>query len=156
MSRHLKKALSCIVALGFTIVCASCAFESKYETVTPYKDSELSVTYDLLKDGTSSGRYISEFAVRHIERFEIGTDYVAIVDRIVTLFKNPHFQRNCKLVVDQTGVGRPVMDIMKEKKLKPVGITITGGHDVVNAIDGYRVPKKDIVTALDCTHLLCR
>ena len=53
-----------------------------------------------------------------------------------------------QLVVDATGVGRPVVDMLSAAGLSPVPITIHGG-DVVSRDGTYwRVPKRDLVGAL--------
>jgi hypothetical protein len=60
------------------------------------------------------------------------------------------------LLVDATGVGRPVAEIVRQAKLpvkKLVPITITAGHQVKDAIagGGWNVPKKDLVGAVKAT-----
>jgi hypothetical protein len=44
------------------------------------------------------------FAVRHLERFPLGTSYTTICDRVVDLFDEPPLA-NGTLAIDQTGVG---------------------------------------------------
>jgi len=86
-------------------------------------------------------------AVRHLERLPIGTDYTRQVERIRELVA---LKPGSELVVDQTGVGRAVIDIMREKGLKPRAVTITGGDHVARDETSreYRVPKRDLVTAM--------
>jgi hypothetical protein len=50
-----------------------------------------------------------------------------------------------ELVIDATGVGRPVVDMIRQAKLEPVAITIHGG-DAVTFENGWRVPKRDLVS----------
>ncbi len=52
------------------------------------------------------------------------------------------------LVVDATGVGRAVLDQMREAGLAPVAVTITGGR--FTSYDGamWRVPKKALLRPL--------
>ena len=58
------------------------------------------------------------------------------------------------LVVDQTGVGRPVVDMLEDGLRGRVTcqfcpITITGGHEVTKSAAGeLRVPKKELVGGL--------
>jgi hypothetical protein len=52
------------------------------------------------------------------------------------------------LVVDATGVGRPVIDMLRQRGLKPVPITITGGDLVSHEGGGWRVPKRDLVSVV--------
>jgi hypothetical protein len=53
------------------------------------------------------------------------------------------------LVVDQTGVGRAVVDMLRQAVGWVVPVTITGGHAVTQAEDrSWHVPKKELVTCL--------
>jgi hypothetical protein len=91
----------------------------------------------------------TRYAVRHLERFELGTSYPAICKRVVELFAEPRL-KNGTLLVDQTGVGRPVVDMLRrarpKARIRP--ITITSGNAVVPDGAGYHVPKKDLVSAM--------
>lgn len=95
-----------------------------------------------------SDRYTETYRVRHLERFKLGTDYLRIVGRVKTIFDNPNIKLYGHLIVDYTGVGRAVFDIMRANKLKPIGITITSGIGVVKTETGFNVPKKELVTSL--------
>lgn len=85
--------------------------------------------------------------VRHLERFPLGTPYPKQVTRIVELYKR---LPSCTLIVDMTGVGRPIVDMLRQQGLTPVAITITGGDSV--GVDKksreYRVPKRELVSAV--------
>lgn len=98
--------------------------------------------------GKKESEIISRYQVRHLERFPLETEYPVVVQRVSRIFKNPDIQTNGKLIVDETGVGRAVMDMMRAAKLHPIGITITSGNEVVQKPNGFNVPKKDLVTAL--------
>ncbi len=92
------------------------------------------------------------FHLRHIERPPRGTEYPAIVDRLIQLFNAPHMKEYPKaVVIDLTGVGRPVYDLMRRSGFyySLNAITITGG-DVVTAPGHYQygVPKRDLITNL--------
>ena len=56
----------------------------------------------------------------------------------------------CALAADATGVGAPVMDLLRAAGLgcELVAVTITGGDRAVRADDGWRVPKRDLVVGL--------
>ncbi len=85
---------------------------------------------------------------RHLERFQLGTSYTAIVDRVAGMYAVPPLA-DSTLAVDQTGVGRAVVDLLRVKAQGAVlvPITITAGHDVKEE-DGLKIPKKDLVSAL--------
>jgi hypothetical protein len=57
---------------------------------------------------------------------------------------------NRYLVVDATGVGRPVIDLLYVMQLpcKIWPVTITAGASEGYSGDGFRVPKRDLVTGL--------
>ncbi len=88
------------------------------------------------------------YLVRYLERFRLGTPYPVIVEKIARLMSEPIMMRDGKLIVDATGVGAPVVDMMRLRKLSPVCIKITGGHEVQKAPRGYHVPKSELVSAL--------
>ena len=62
--------------------------------------------------------------------------------------------RDASLVVDQTGVGRAVVDMLWDELRGQVpchftAVTITGGHAVTNPANGcLHVPKKELVGAV--------
>jgi hypothetical protein len=98
-----------------------------------------------------------EYRVRHLERPSLGTPYTEVVDRILELIKA--LGGNPALVVDATGVGRPVMDMLWRELIKglegttitvtPCTVTITGGNSVTRNPDlgGHNVPKRDLISA---------
>ena len=89
------------------------------------------------------------FSARHLERFPLGTPYPAICDRVVELFAWPPLSWST-LAVDQTGVGRAVVDMIRRARPKAAirPITITAGHAVVPDGAGWHVPKKELVGVL--------
>ena len=86
------------------------------------------------------------YAARHLERFPLGTGYPEIVDRVVALFARAPLTGST-LAVDQTGVGRAVVDLLCKARprctLRP--IMITAGNAVVPDGAGWHVPKKELV-----------
>ena len=93
------------------------------------------------------------WVVRYLFRFPLGTSYVEIVEEIRRLMYLPALRGQSQLVLDATGVGRPVLDLFRQAGMgcRPVGISIHGGDAVTpdRAISGYRVPKRDIVSNLE-------
>lgn len=87
--------------------------------------------------------------VRHLERFPLGTRYPAIVKRVGELMKSLDSDGStASLVLDLTGVGRPVWDVFREAGMKPSGISIHGGDAVTRDGHGFRVPKRDLVSVV--------
>jgi hypothetical protein len=88
-------------------------------------------------------------SLRHLERFELGTPYPQIVERVgAILGTEPLRGRRRSLVVDATGVGAGVVDMFVHARLYPIPITIHGGDTVHYQRPGYRVPKRDLVGAV--------
>jgi hypothetical protein len=48
-------------------------------------------------------------------------------------------------VVDQTGVGVPVVDLFKQARLNPVAVLIHGGDSETGGGNSWRVPKRHLV-----------
>ena len=92
-----------------------------------------------------------EYHLRHIERPQRGTTYPAIVARLKELTEKPELIGSAiTLVVDITGVGRPVWDLLNAASIRAgmKGISITGGNTVTRDGNIYNVPKRDLVSAL--------
>lgn len=93
------------------------------------------------------------YALRHLQRYQLGTSYLEVVRGVVRLLNTPPIDRGV-LVVDQTGVGRPVVDMIAAQLHGRVNglfvpVTITAGHEVtLGDQGGLRVPKKELVGVL--------
>jgi hypothetical protein len=93
---------------------------------------------------------LAEYAVRHLQRFPLGTAYTAIVPAVAAIASSGPL-RGAPLVVDQTGVGRAVVDMLRRSGItgQIVPVTLTSGHAVTLGQEGaQRVPKKELVTCL--------
>jgi hypothetical protein len=112
--------------------------------------------------------------LRHLERYPLRTPYPQIADKVARLVRAPQLttttqhhvgqdkvaladvhtevrHKKPELVVDNTGVGTAVTDLLKERGLCFRAVTITGG-DAANyskADHSYRVPKRDLVASLE-------
>ena len=69
-----------------------------------------------------------------------------LVERVGEMLAGPPLWGCSQLVVDGTGVGAPVVDMFRQKRLVPIAITITGGDTVTGERDNYRVPKRYLVS----------
>lgn len=93
---------------------------------------------------------VNHYNLRILERWPLQTPYPQIVADVCALLTRPQLHQAC-LAVDQTGVGRPVVDMFVADPRLTVPlypITITAGHHVKQEPDGYHVPKKDLVGVL--------
>jgi hypothetical protein len=66
------------------------------------------------------------FRVRHAERLPLGSGYPSVIDAVGTYMKRLEHYRP-SLVVDHTGVGRPVIQNFRNAGLWPLGIHLHGG-----------------------------
>ena len=100
------------------------------------------------------------YDVRHLDRWR-GVSYVEVPARVRAVLAGlqdaarrhdlDRFRRidvtraDATLVVDMTGVGIAVVDLLRDADLDPVPITITGGDAVAGDEDaGFRVPKREL------------
>ena len=97
--------------------------------------------------------------LRHLERYELGTPYPEVIARVIRLLtRHPirsHLE-STRLIVDATGVGRPVVDSFRAQGVHPVSVLIHGGDSVTAEAPGpeilnLRVPKRDLVAAVQTT-----
>jgi len=88
-------------------------------------------------------------AIRHLERLPLGTPYPKVVEQVQRLFQTPPLRpETTALVVDETGVGRPVCDLFRMAGVAIVPVTITGGTAISgDPTAGLHVPKRDLVTS---------
>jgi len=90
------------------------------------------------------------YQVRHLHRWPLGTGYPAIVGEVAGLLARAPLRGQATLAVDATGVGPPVVDMLKQAHLPGtlVPITITGGQEASRDGGGWHVPKRDLVSTV--------
>jgi hypothetical protein len=89
------------------------------------------------------------FDVRHLARLPLGLSYMDQVAAVCQLRARPPLQ-GCELVIDETGVGRPVGDLFDNTGMCPTRVTITAG--VIQTCVGlhrWHVAKSLLVSGLD-------
>jgi len=103
----------------------------------------------------------------HLQRYPLHTGYPEIVDDVAKLLQTPPLPGETALVIDQTGVGAPVVDLFRRRQRRlslpgmPVApitpetiaaplhpIHITGGTTVNEDTETnvWNVPKRDLVS----------
>jgi hypothetical protein len=95
-----------------------------------------------LRQKLGPGRYL----VRHLQRFELGLTYAEIADRVLGLLIGP--LRGVTVVVDGTGVGAAVVELLEAKGIPNLlPVIITGGFDEGKGTDGrtLHVPKSILI-----------
>jgi len=90
----------------------------------------------------------AELHLIQMKRIPLKTPYPNVVEEVGRIVNSPEFVDQIALIVDRTGVGIPVIQMMYQRGLSPIGITIHGGDRVTTSKDNYGVPKRDLVTAL--------
>jgi len=84
-----------------------------------------------------------ELRLRHLERYPLRTPYTAVADGVAALVERlrdlaPSGDEP-DLLVDNTGVGRAVTDVLQSKGLRFRAVTLTGGSQVARG-DAGEVP----------------
>jgi len=115
-----------------------------------------------VKERDQQGNLKGFLHLRHLERYPLRTPYTKIADGVAAILRSealtsdeydPSRHRiarpRVELLVDKTGVGRGVTDILKEQGLRFSGIAIHGGESSHHSDGAYHVPKKDLVAALE-------
>ena len=89
-------------------------------------------------------------SLRHLERVALGTSYQEVVRRVREVARSGELAGRCTVVADATGVGGPVMDLLRGAELgcELVAVTITAGEKASRASGGWHVPKRDLVVGL--------
>ena len=95
-------------------------------------------------EAADPGRSI--FQVGHLERLPLGTPYPGVVRHVSRMLGSPRLRGKSELVIDFTGVGRPVFDMFVGHGVSPIGVTITAGDAETNEGLIYRVPKLVLIS----------
>lgn len=121
----------------------------------------LAVVQDV-KKVDEEGKAEKHLHLRHLERYPLRTPYTDIADGVAALMRSTPFTQDeydptrrrvgkpkVELLVDKTGIGVAVTDLLKERGLKFTPITIHGGEKTTRSEGTYNVPKLDLVAALE-------
>lgn len=89
--------------------------------------------------------------VRHLERFPLGTPYPDIIQAICRLARNPIIAGNSQIIIDGTGVGAPVIDMLRRERPGPIIHTVifTGGTGYKRIGDTHHVPRSEVLGRLE-------
>jgi hypothetical protein len=91
------------------------------------------------------------YQLRYLERLPLGTPYPKIVEHIAALTRRPELQLHTELVVDGTGVGAPVVDLLRQAALpcRITSLSITAGEHAHQTHRSAAVPKRDLIATLE-------
>ena len=114
------------------------------------------------KEIDEEGKASKFLHLRHLERYPLRTPYTDVADGVAALIGNETLNRDeydpsrgrvakpkLELLVDKTGVGVAVTDLLKERGLRFTPVSIHGGEKVTRSGGAYNVPKLDLVAALE-------
>jgi hypothetical protein len=94
------------------------------------------------------------FQVGYLERLPLNTPYPGVIGHVARLLAHPNLQPDRiepELVIDFTGVGRPVFDMFQSKGLSPIGVGITAGDTIIKDEKDsriWKVPKIILISGL--------
>ena len=106
--------------------------------------------------------------INNVVRWPLGTPYVKVAEQVAEVIKSipgaivtkedwpmeaevPRKWRehNYYLVVDATGVGNAVVELLRKQQLRLTEVVITGGNSQPSVVDGQtRVPKVQLISPL--------
>src|ERR1700730_2231958 len=88
--------------------------------------------------------------MRYLERLALGTSYTTVVERVRQVVRQRPLMSRCPLVMDATGVGAPVLDLMRVASLGCgiVPVNLTGGDRESNSGGVWNVPKQVLISGL--------
>lgn len=94
-----------------------------------------------------------EYTLRTLERLPLQMPYPAQADYINAILRRLPVA-DVPVFMDYTGVGRPVFDIMRERRVpRLVPVTIGFGGDAKSKASGHYVPKVELVSRVQsCLH----
>ena len=90
-------------------------------------------------------------SLRFLQRMALGTPYPEVVARVAEVVESDKLTGRCHLLVDATGVGRPVVDLLRQRAPKCwlTPVVVTRGERESGGEGGYwRTPKRDLIVGL--------
>jgi hypothetical protein len=81
----------------------------------------------------------------------LGTPYVKVVERVGAILRHPKLTGDSRLVVDATGVGAPVVELLRSARVGATvtAVTITGGERAHGRSEQWHVPRRDLLLGLE-------
>jgi hypothetical protein len=75
---------------------------------------------------------------------------VRYLERVRQMTRSPELAGRCHVAADATGVGRPVMDLLRQAELtcRVLPVVVTSGDRETQEGGYYRVPKRDLIVGL--------
>lgn len=106
---------------------------------------------EVVEPGEGYGKFVrsERYACRLLKRWPLGTSYPAIVADVVRMLNKPPLD-TARLIVDGTGCGRPVVDLLAVElpSYRLDAVTIVSGHTTRYSEGYYHVPKRELAAVL--------
>jgi len=95
-------------------------------------------------------RRFPRYDVEYLSRLRAGASYASVVENVRELTRRPELDGRCTVVVDATGVGMPVVEMLRATDLKArvVPVMITGGSTAHRSEGIWFVPRRDLMVQL--------
>ncbi len=113
--------------------------------------------FEKAHDGKSPDVTVWHHHLRHCQRLPLGTPYPDVAETVGRMVQTLAVTTHTAilrpvLIVDGTGVGKPVVDMMRRLGLHPVAVAITGGREENSGGDfNHSIPKRNLVGSLVVT-----
>jgi hypothetical protein len=107
-----------------------------------------------ITDGVDWARFearrFPRYDVEYLSRLRAGASYASVVETVRELTRRPELNGRCTVVVDATGVGLPVVEMLRATDLKArvVPVMITGGATAHRSQGVWFVPRRDLMVNL--------
>ncbi|TAM33683.1 MAG: hypothetical protein EPN68_00995 [Rhodanobacter sp.] len=90
------------------------------------------------------------YRIRHLERLPLGSTYPSQVEHVVGLLcRDPLARCGASTYIDGTGVGRAVVDLFKQTRMKRMhAVVITAGAGVTRTAEGWHVSKLELISRM--------
>lgn len=93
-------------------------------------------------------KMVNRYRVFHLRRFPLQTEYPVIVKELASLMRNEKLIA-APMIVDASGPGLPVLQMMRVEKMSPIGIVISSGATASQDSEGNLiVPRTLLLTGL--------
>ncbi len=92
----------------------------------------------------------NQLVVRYLERMRLGTPYTDVVRRVVEVAEHHLLAGPRRLIVDATGVGMPVVDMLRASRpgCEVAPVLITGGTMERYDRGMWHVPRVDLIAGM--------
>ena len=112
--------------------------------------SAIAVVEKVLEYSPYASPTMSSMDVRLLERVPLGTPFPVVVNAVRELVRSDALRGRCAVAVDATGMGGPVVDMLKRAQLgcELTAVTITGGDRQTGGGSEYGIPKRDLIAGV--------